>query len=81
MKVKAWGWSGRSGQRCIIEDDTQSVIIRGVRYETGKNPVDVVFKAERSELRIAEVPDGFHKYSIRGNDTDGDDAKIGRAHV
>ena len=66
-----------TGQRKTFADETQTIEITGTLYESAdKKGVKVKFLAQRSELRVAVVPDGFHKYSIRGNDTNGNDATV-----
>lgn len=74
MKVKVYGWDYHNNQRKVFETIASHVRIKA--HPFGQKNKKIVFEAEYSACRIAEVPDGYFEYSIRGNDNDGADATI-----
>lgn len=64
MNVQCYGRSS-TGAVALVSDTTYPVHITGTRASDGAK---VEFDAERSELRVATVPEGYNKYSVRLDD-------------
>jgi len=72
MKVSAYGIS-TGGVRIAYSSTTSPCRIKGIRRSDGR---EMDFQAERSELRIAAVPEGYRRYSIRLDDDGIHDATV-----
>ena len=72
MNVQCHGYS-ENGERIIVNDTTAPVRITGRRASDGK---EVTFHAERSELRIAHVPEGYRRYGVRYDDDLAEEATV-----
>lgn len=64
MNVKIHSWDNHNN-RIVVDDKTSPVTITVCDYKTGEKRQ---IHAEMVEARIAEVPDGYHKYSLRESD-------------
>ena len=75
MNVQCHGYS-ENGKRIIVNDTTAPVRITGRRASDGR---EMAFTAERSELRIAAVPEGYRRYGVRYDDDMAEEATVGNS--